>query len=223
MVIRIMLRAVRRQERGILLFGGTFDPPHLGHARLPAIAADQLGCHRILFIPAAISPHKLEDPPSEPFHRLAMLALAIADVPDAEICTIELDRPGPSFTCDTLEALRDEYPAGEVFRLLIGADQALAFQQWRNWRRILELAEPAVMLRPPMDDAAFNFRMRQVHGPEEADRWTGRTVRVPLMDISSSEIRQRLLAGRSTQDLLDPAVARYIAQHQLYAAAARPS
>ncbi|UCD73858.1 MAG: nicotinate (nicotinamide) nucleotide adenylyltransferase [Phycisphaerales bacterium] len=206
------------RPRRILLFGGTFDPPHLAHTRLPPIVADQLGCFRILYIPATISPHKLEEPPTEVQHRLAMLTLALSDVPEAEICTLELDRPGPSFTCDTLEALRREHGSGVTFRLLIGTDQALAFHEWENWPRVLELAVPAVMVRPPLDKAAFSWQLRQAYDAEEAERWLSWSVRVPAMEISSSEVRRRLLAGEDTAGLLDPTVAQYIAAHKLYTA-----
>jgi nicotinate-nucleotide adenylyltransferase len=212
-----ILNGVSERPRRILLFGGTFDPPHLAHTRLPRIVADQVGCFCILYIPAAVSPFKLHDPTTEVEHRLAMLTLAVSDVPEAQISTLELDRTGPSYTCDTLEALQEEYGHGVSFRLLMGADHALQFYQWRNWPRILKLATPAVMLRPPVDEAVFSWQLRQTFGAEDARKWLGWLVRVPAMDISSSEIRRRLLAGEDTTGLLDPAVAQYIASHKLYA------
>ena len=213
-----ILNGVSERSRRILLFGGTFDPPHLAHTRLPPIVADQVGCFCTLYIPAAVSPFKLHDPPTEVEHRLAMLTLALSDVPEAQISTVELDRVGPSYTCDTLEALHQEYGNGVSFHLLMGTDHALQFHQWRNWPRILNLATPAIMLRPPVDEAVFSWQLRQKFGAEDARKWLSWLVRVPAMEVSSSEVRRRLLAGEDTTGLLDPAVAQYIAAHKLYAA-----
>jgi nicotinate (nicotinamide) nucleotide adenylyltransferase len=166
-VVRLGAKTARRR---VLVFGGTFDPPHLAHAQLPMLAAAQLGCDEILYVPAAINPLKsgTKLKPAPPEHRLAMLLLAVADVPGAKISTIELDRKGKSYTIDTLRALHKQQgnsvgsspsprlrarpPApspAPIFHLLIGADQALDFHRWKNWQEIIELATPAVMLRPP--------------------------------------------------------------------------
>src|SRR5687767_7658800 len=106
----------------VLVFGGTFDPPHLAHSRLPALAAQQLGCDEILYVPAAINPLKQDALPTSKEHRLAMLLLAIADVPGAKISTTELERNGPSYTIDTLKELRRKHNDATSFSLLIGCD-----------------------------------------------------------------------------------------------------
>ena len=198
----------------LLIFGGTFDPPHLAHTRLPPLVAKRLGADRIIYVPAAANPLK-PNRPTPARHRLAMLRLAIASVPDAEIDSIELDRAGPSYTVETLEALRERYGDDVELRLLIGADQVPDFDRWREPQRILELATPAVLLRPPGDARAFRERLAGFP-PHLADRWVRWTVPVPPMDVTATEIRRRLSAREDVSDLLDPVVADYIREHGLY-------
>jgi nicotinate-nucleotide adenylyltransferase len=234
------------QPRRILIFGGTFDPPHRAHAALPVMAAELLDCDLILFVPAAISPLKTAQPCADPEHRLAMLLLAIADVSNAKISTIELDRAasagaGPSYTIDTLRALHDEYSHAQKlqtaavhtdppqapspkpqdfpeFRLLIGCDQALDFHRWKDWQQILLLATPAVMLRPPWNEQSFHSALMEKHSNVEAESWMEWTLRLPIMDISATEVRRRLTAGEyeALTDALDPAVLNYIRANNLY-------
>jgi nicotinate-nucleotide adenylyltransferase len=203
--------------RRILVFGGTFDPPHRAHIELPRAAARRLNCDRILYVPARANPLKQDvPPPTAAEHRLAMLDLALADVPEAQVSTIELDRPPPSYTVDTLEELRRIHAEPCDFRLLIGADQALAFHAWKDWRRILELAVPAVMLRPPWDAAAFARELATRFDAAEADQWLRWVVPTPAMDVSATEVRRRLAANEDTAPLLAPAVAAYIRKNHLY-------
>lgn len=201
----------------LLLYGGTFDPPHRAHVELPRLVAQRLGCDQILYIPARSSPLKERDP-TPAAHRLVMLRLALSRVPEARISTIELDRPGPSYTVDTLERLRDAFGPSVPMRLLIGTDQAVQFHRWRQWERILEFATPAVMLRPPSDRESLREAMREVHGDAGADRWLDWTVDVPVMGISASRLRQQIAAGEDPgSDLAAPVLA-YIRDHGLYAA-----
>lgn len=200
----------------ILVFGGTFDPPHLAHSELPPRVAQQLGCQRILYIPAALNPLKADTPPTANHHRLAMLDAATHDVPQAEIDTIELDRPGPSYMADTLEALQSRYGPQTQLRLLIGADQALQFHRWRDWRKIIDRAPPVVMLRPPWEKQAYIDALREHYDEDEVQQWVQRTIPLPMMDISSTEIRRRISEAQNLDDILAPSVATYIQQHGLY-------
>jgi nicotinate-nucleotide adenylyltransferase len=230
--------------RRMLVFGGTFDPPHKAHAVLPAQAAEQLQCDLILYIPAAINPLKTDEPHASGEQRLAMLLLAIADVPNARISTIELDRAGPSYTIDTLGALHEECRRAEhaqtaattvvtspsphapshkpetspEFHLLIGCDQALDFHRWKDWREILKIAMPAVMLRPPWNVDSFRHALRQKYREQEAQQWMNWTLRLPLMDISATQVREKIKAGDegSLREILDPAVIEYIQKNRLY-------
>jgi nicotinate-nucleotide adenylyltransferase len=204
--------------RRILVFGGTFDPPHLAHAALPAAIAPLLNCDEILYVPAAMNPLKRESPTSRE-HRMAMLLLATASIPNARISTLELDRAGPSYTVTTLEELIRTAPGAE-FLLLIGADQALDFHRWKDWQRILRLARPVVMLRPPWTLPQFQAELLKRFTPTEAARWMSWTLvrGVPEMDIRATEIRGDLHAGNyaALSEKLDTAVLDYIRFNGLY-------
>ncbi|MHC4767024.1 MAG: nicotinate (nicotinamide) nucleotide adenylyltransferase [Planctomycetota bacterium] len=200
----------------LLIFGGAFDPPHVAHVALPPLVARRLGCGRILYVPAAISPLKTDAAATPATHRLAMLRLALDRVPEAEISSIELDRPGPSYTVDTLEALREQLEPNAELHLLIGSDQALVFEKWKRWQRILELATPAVMVRPPLDEAGYRTRLRETYSAESAARWLSWTAAVPYLDICATGLRRHLAEGRDVRGLLQPAVLAYIREHGLY-------
>ena len=206
----------------IVIFGGTFDPPHVAHAALPPLVARQIHGHRIIYVPAAINPLKADHPPAPAEHRLAMLRLAIRDVPGAEISTIELERSGPSYTIDTIESLRATLGRQVEMRLLIGADQALEFQRWKRWKELVEFSPPTVMLRPPLDRAAFVAELWRRYESDIAARWVGWIVDVPQMNISATEVRRRVAAGEETTGMLDAEVWQYILKHGLYGAA-RPA
>lgn len=198
-----------------IIFGGSFDPPHLAHVHLPELARQAIGADVIVYIPAAISPLKPDRVLVDPAHRLEMLRLALRDREHAVILTDELDRAAdgrPSYTVETLEALHARYPHLHM-RLLIGADQLAQFDRWRNPQRIIELAEPLVMVRPP---ATRESVLDMLPTGYSHDEWRNRLIDLPLMDISATEARRRIAQGEPTDDLLDPAVAAYIAKHHLY-------
>ncbi len=199
-----------------LVFGGTFDPPHTAHTTLPPLVAARLGCARIIYIPAAVNPLKTDLDLTPAHHRLAMLELAVADVPGAEISTIELDRPGPSYMVDTLELLRRKIDDDTQLVLLIGSDQAMSFHDWKDWPRIIELATPAVMVRPPLDEAAFRRQLAERYDPDEVERWLSYAVAVPQLDVGATTVRERLASGGDVRGLLQPNVLAYAREHGLY-------
>lgn len=200
----------------ILVFGGTFDPPHRAHIELSLHAARALACDTLLVVPAARSPHKTAGPTATDEDRVAMLELAYRGHAGVAICTAELDRAAagqPSYTIDTIRALRTAAPHAEI-RLLIGADQAAAFHKWREPAALLELAPPAMVLRPPIETADALRDALAPHWPaEEVDRWITRIVPGPIMPISATSFR----AGDSSPDDLPTAVRRYIDLHRIYA------
>ncbi len=208
-------------DETLLVFGGTFDPPHRAHVELPPLVAAALGCERIVYVPAAVNPLKQDHAPTASGDRLAMLRLALAGSPAAEISTIELDRPGPSYTVDTLESLRAARGPGAKLFLLMGSDQALQFRRWKDWRRILKLATPAVMVRPPLTDETYRRALGDVYSAKEVERWWRWHVEVPQYDICASGLRRMLAAGQDTAERLAPAVLSYIHEHGLYRTAAR--
>lgn len=221
----------------ILLFGGSFDPPHRGHVELPMRVRDELerrhsavGHGWLLFVPAARSPHKTSSPIASDADRLEMLRLATAAAPRCRIWTDEIDRAvgsggAPSFTVDTLRRARewmdDHALSGVHLHLLIGADQAVKFHAWRDPRDILRLATPAVMLRDEYADAASLVRAISASGywnDSELRTWAAGVVSVGRMDVSSTRIRDALRLGRAAdlRDVLDDQVAAYAAGRKLY-------
>jgi nicotinate-nucleotide adenylyltransferase len=185
------------------IFGGSFDPPHLGHL-LPVIdAAEALGLEAVRFVPAAIQPLKAGRATASPAQRLAMTERLVAGVPGFGADRTEVDRPGLSFTVDTLEALSEAHPDDELV-LLVGADAFALFDQWKEPQRILTMASIAVLGRG---------------GEQKPD--TGARAGVQLLqtrrvDISSTELRARVAAGRTIRGFVPDAVADYIAEHRLY-------
>jgi nicotinate-nucleotide adenylyltransferase len=200
-----------------LLFGGSFDPPHRAHVALPRRVAEAVGAQVVAYLPAGRAPHKLDQEQTAPHHRLAMLRLALADEPGTLILTDEIDRgpDEPSYTVDTLERLHKSLGEGTRLRLLFGGDQLRIFDQWREPERIVELAEPVVMVRPPDTAASLLAAL-----PDDAARaaWTSRLIEVPRMQVSSTRVRERVAGGQPIDGLVAPPVARYIAEHGLYRA-----
>ena len=199
-----------------LLFGGTFDPPHRGHVEPCRAAADAIGAARIIVIPASISPTKTARP-TDDIHRLAMLELAFADEPRSVVSTIELDRAGPSYFVDTLRAMRAELGPDVDLRFLIGVDQALHFDRWREPDAILALATPVVLIRPPWSRTTFVHALSEVYGADDAERWGQWVLDAPLIDLSATQVRAMLRAGEDVGTALPARVIAYIREHGLYA------
>ena len=192
------------------IFGGTFDPVHIAHLAVAEEAADTLGLERVLFVPAGIPPHKPDRVITDGERRLAMIELAIAGNERFAADRRELDRPGRSYTVDTLESLRHETASDLV--LIISADSFLDLMSWREPRRILELARIAVAPRDGYPTAGPDFLT--THLPDLADRAT--FLDGPHLRLSATELRARAAAGRSLRYLVPDAVARYIGDHALY-------
>jgi len=196
------------------IFGGTFDPVHIGHLAVAEQCREQGELEQVWFVPAPRPPHKL-DRPMTPFgQRVEMLALAIAGNPAFRIDEIEKERSGPSYTVDTLDQLQQRQPQLDL-HLLIGSDCLPDLPQWRNPRRILELAQLLVVARPgwPLVRAEELGKALGL-GPDAVSRV--QTVQVPLIDLSSTDLRRRAAAGRSLRYLVPRAVECYIHDKRLY-------
>jgi nicotinate-nucleotide adenylyltransferase len=197
------------------VFGGTFDPIHYAHLAVAQEAAETLGLERVLFVPAGQPPHKPDREITPAADRLAMIELAIAGNARFAVDRLELDRAGPSYTVDTLEALIASRSAAGMSTdlvLLLSAEAFLDLATWREPRRVLELARVAVAPREGYPAAGPAFMIE--HFPDLAERV--RYLDGPRMRLSASELRARAAAGRSLRYLVPDAVAAYIDDHGLY-------
>jgi nicotinate-nucleotide adenylyltransferase len=187
------------------MYGGAFDPPHRAHVALAQAAVQQLQLDRLHVLPTGDAWHKHRTlSPAE--HRLAMTRLAFAGVAQAVVDDRELRRSGPTYSIDTLRALQAEHPQAAL-HLVMGADQAAGFTRWRDWQEIASLAVLAVADRRDSDGLAA---LRALPGVRVE------ALVLPLMPESATDIRARLTAGQDVSPLVDPAVASYIARHDLY-------
>ncbi len=180
------------------VFGGTFDPVHVGHLAIALAALESVPLERVLFVPARRSPLKERDPIASASDRVTMLEAAIAHEPRFAVSRAELDRDGLSYTVDTLEALRGE---GELF-LIVGSDALTDLARWRYPERIRSLATLLVAPRPG--------------APEPSPALGARTFDAPRLDISSRELRARVARGRSLRYLVPDAVCDHIERRGLY-------
>ncbi|MGF6148923.1 Nicotinate-nucleotide adenylyltransferase [Kingella potus] len=195
------------------LFGGTFDPPHLGHTHIARAFADELDLDTVIFLPAGDPYHKAA--PSTPAaHRLAMTQLAAQADPRFAVSDLDTVRGGTTYTADTVRIFRQHYPAAELWWLM-GADSLAALHTWKDWPSIVRQTRIAAAARSGFALSAL---------PSELHAWAAQALNdgslhllsAPLSDISSTDIRGRLKNGQHTGGLLDPAVAAYIRRHKLY-------
>jgi nicotinate-nucleotide adenylyltransferase len=195
--------------------GGTFDPIHQGHLAIATHVRDALGLERILFVPAARPPHKPAAAVSRIEDRVAMVRLAIARRPGFELSLIEVERPGPSYTADTVtELAARERAAGRTpdLTLILSDETFRDLPGWHAPEQLLASCRIAVVQRPGY--AAPDRSWLAAQAPGAADRVD--FLEGPRLDISSTSIRKLVAEGRSIRDLVPPAVERYVAEHHLY-------
>lgn len=188
------------------VFGGSFDPVHLGHLLLAESAWEELGLERLIFVPTQRSPWKSGSGAS-PEERWEMISLAVRERPGFDVSRLELDRNPPSYTIDTLEALQTDYPNHQLW-LIIGADSIGDFPLWHRSQDILEIARVAVGQRPG--------QQLEIPGGLERQKDRFQVLKGPCCDISSTEIRERLLQNRSIHFRVPPAVEGYIREKGLF-------
>ena len=186
------------------IFGGSFDPPHVGHLLAAVDAFEALELDRLVFVPTAVQPLKREVQAVAALHRLAMVRLLVGSDRRFEVDATEIDRAGVSYTVDTLEIFAQRYPTAERF-FLVGEDAMAAFTSWREPSRILELARLAILRRP----AVAGERR-----PELPDGTIALSTR--LVDVSSTEIRERVRCGKSIHGFVPDSIAEYIESERLY-------
>jgi nicotinate-nucleotide adenylyltransferase len=185
------------------LFGGSFDPVHLGHLLVAQAAVEELGLDKLFFIPAAQSPFKPENKPAPAAIRLQLLRLALAGKTNCEVDDQEIRRGGTSYTVDTLRDYAKRFPEAGLF-YLIGADNISKLNEWREANELAKLAEFVAIPRPGESPANFPPPFR------------GRTLKGFPLGVSSSQIRARVKAGLPVENLVPPFVAEAICAARLY-------
>ena len=200
------------------VFGGSFDPVHIGHLIAAECAREQARLERVVFVPAAAPPHKPGRILAEGRHRLEMLALAIGGHDAFAVSSLELDRGGTSYTIDTLTTLVAAH-ASDTLVLLLGPDALAGLSAWREPKRITALAEIVPVERVALDDlsaAAAAGGLTDLLGVEAVAAMLDRRVRMPAIGVRATELRAAVAAGRSIRYRTPRAVERYIVTHGLY-------
>lgn len=206
------------------IFGGTFDPIHLGHLRAVEEAALQLGLQRVLMIPSARPPHKTGSNVTDFSHRMEMTRLGAEDNPLLQVLDLEGTRSGPSYSVDTLESLRLEMGPEVRFHFMMGMDAFLEIESWHRCRRLFHLAHFVIINRPESRDDDFRNLMTRMGSTPAEDPCLylapgGNTIRritTTSIDISSTEIRRLVRRGESIRYLVTEPVRRYISRKGLY-------
>lgn len=205
-----------------VIFGGTFDPIHIGHLRAAVELRERLQLTEVRLLPCHCPPHR-DLPGASSLQRLAMVAAATAGEPGLTVDARELDRPGPSYTVDTLAELRGELGPEVALSLVMGADAFAGLASWHRWQRLPELAHLLVVERPgfelPREGAVFElWQHRQCAAATLAEHPAGgiALLELPPLPVSATAIRETIAAGHSPRWLVPDPVWDYIRQHRLY-------
>lgn len=190
------------------IFGGTFDPPHVGHLALGRAAIDQLGLDELVFVPASRNPLKPNKAESSAKHRLAMVDELISRQPQMAFSDCEVKRGGPSYAVDTLSDMQAARPADYWF--VMGADSLRTLPAWKNVPRLLKLCRLAVAVRPPLIVADVLVKL-----PTDV-RAQVDIVKMPALEISSTALKSRIRLGQDPGSWITPEVLKYVRAHNLY-------
>jgi len=209
--IRFVPLYTDRMSERIGIFGGTFDPPHLGHLILAAEAHAQLKLTRLFWVLTPIPPHKLNRSISSLEDRLAMVKLALKDEPAFELSDIEIERPGPHYTLDTIRVFSSRYPNADLI-LLLGGDSLRDLPTWHRPANLVAACHQIGVMRRPGDSIDMNALEKKIPDLKAKVKF----VEAPLLEIASSEIRQRAVSGLPFRYYLLPAVYQYVQKNHLY-------
>jgi len=202
-------------NRRIALFGGTFDPIHLGHTEVASYAAQKIGAEKTIFIPAKLSPLKVLSPAASAADRFEMIRLAIAGKSDFEVSDYELSKEGNNYTIESVRHFKEDCGGDAEIYWLAGAD---TIDELVRWYRVVELIDECnlcAMYRAGCEKPDFT-RFEKVWGAERVEKLQANIIKTPLIDISSSEIRNGIAGDADVSDMVCPAVGEYIKKHGLY-------
>jgi nicotinate-nucleotide adenylyltransferase len=202
-------------KKKTVLFGGTFDPIHIGHTTVAAWASEHIGAEKTVFIPAKQSPLKKTVPDANDNNRIEMITLAIAESKNFEVSNYELNRPIPSYTLDTIRYFQAEYGNETTLYWLIGADNINDLALWYGITELIEECNLTIMYRAGFTRPNFS-KLAGIWGDARIEKLERNIIQTPLVNVSSTEIRERLAAGLDASTMLHPAVADYIRSHNLY-------
>lgn len=198
-------------RESIGIFGGTFDPPHLGHLILAGEAHDQLELKRLLWVLTPIPPHKLDQTITPLEHRLSMIQLMIADYPQFELSRAEIDRPGPHYMVETVQALKSTFPSADLV-LLIGGDSLQGLPRWFHPVELVSSVKSLGVMHRPDDKVDLNALEKIIPGISKKVKY----VDAPRLEIASRDIRRRIHNGQAFRHYLLPPVYDYIQNNNLY-------
>jgi nicotinate-nucleotide adenylyltransferase len=208
-------------KRKIALFGGTFDPIHLGHTHVAAEAARHIGAEKVVFIPAKCSPLKGFAPSASDDDRFAMIAFAIAGKNNFELSDYELKRPQPSYTLQTVRRFQADYGRQTEIYWLIGSDSVDDLPHWYKIVELIDECNLATMYRAGFETPDFS-KFKALWGEQRVEKLQRNVIETPPIDISSTEIRNKLAAGGDVASMLHLDVAGYIHEHGLYKGEVKP-
>jgi len=198
------------------LFGGTFDPIHMGHIKVALSAGEILSAEKVILIPAKRSVLKPNSPIASYEQRVSMLKLAIEGKSLLEISDWELNRPAPSYTIDTIRHFKEVLGEDNKLHWLIGADSVDDLSRWYKVEELIDECYISVMYRAGYPKPDFR-KYLELWGDKRIKMLEGNVIETPLVNVSSTDIRKGLAEGNDTTGMLDPGVADYIQKHKLYA------
>ncbi len=202
-------------KKRIALFGGTFDPIHVGHTRVASVSADHIGAETIVFIPAKCSPLKRFYPQVSDEDRLQMTEIATRNDKRFRLSDHEIKKSSPSYTLETVRWFRDQYPEGTLFYWLVGSDTIGDLGLWYKVPELIDECNLCAMYRAGSDVPDFS-KYEDIWGHDQIEKLESNIIETPLVDVSSTEIRRMLSAGEDVGDMVLPGVAKYIREHRLY-------
>lgn len=201
------------KARRIGVMGGTFDPIHYGHLVAAEVARAEFDLEKVIFIPVGRHPHKKQQKITVPEHRYRMTVLATSSNPGFEVSRIEIDKAGISYSSDTVRNLKKIYGEDSKIYFITGADAVLELLTWHNIKELLKLCEFIAVTRPGFDKKELEQKIEEISSNYNAEI---KRIEVPLLAISSTDIRDRFRNGKPIKYLLPEAVEEYIGENRLY-------